>query len=52
MLVKTWMDSDMQKSPAELATLTRMLILNGVFTILFNHSEDSTGTSSRNRADN
>ncbi|MEO1287701.1 MAG: TetR/AcrR family transcriptional regulator [Chloroflexota bacterium] len=40
MLVKTWIDSDTQKSPAELATLTHMLILNGVFTTLFNHSED------------
>lgn len=40
MLVKTWMDSDTQKSPEELATLTHRLILNGVITTLFDYPED------------
>jgi len=39
MLVKTWMDNDMQQSPAELATLTHSIVLNGVISILFDHSE-------------
>lgn len=39
MLVKTWMDGDAQQSPAEIARLTHMLILNGVFSTLFDHSE-------------
>jgi len=40
MLVKTWLDNDTQQSPRELAELTHMLMVNGVFTTLFNHSKD------------
>ncbi|MEO1165996.1 MAG: TetR-like C-terminal domain-containing protein [Chloroflexota bacterium] len=39
MLIKSWIDDDTKRSPQEMAELTQKLILNGVFPILFDHSE-------------
>lgn len=39
MLVKGWMDGDTQETPAEMAKLAHMFMVNGVFTTLFHHSE-------------
>jgi len=39
MVVKVWMDNDAQESPADLASLTHKFITNGVFTVMFEHTE-------------
>lgn len=42
MLIKTWVDNGTQQSPREMAELAHMLMINGVFTTLFNHSENKS----------
>ena len=40
MLIKSWIDSDTQKSPREMAELTHRLKVDGVFTTLFDNPHD------------
>lgn len=41
MLIKSWIDSDTQQSPHEMAELTHMFMVQGVYTTLFNDSDEA-----------